>query len=134
MLTLSLDRLRRVPRLKFTDLLSNTDLDAIDLALVRIAGAQCSGSPTIRCLYDMTDIQALAVPQSRFAERASKPAIGNLLRVVVAPLWAGDGFGGSYRSGRSVWSHSQPIIVATLDEAYDLLDIVVPRFEPLPAP
>ena len=40
----------------------------------------------------MRDVQALAVPQSRFAYRASRPAIGDMMRIVVAPPWAGRGF------------------------------------------
>jgi hypothetical protein len=134
MFTLSFERLRRVLCLKFTGLLTNEDLDAIDPALVCVAGAQSAASPAVRCLYDMSEIQAIAVPQSRFIERASKPAIGDLMRIVVAPPWAGEGFGASYCSARSMWSYAQPIIVATLADAYALLDIVVPCFEPLPTP
>jgi hypothetical protein len=131
MFTLSLERLHRVLRLKFTGLLTNDDLDRIDPTLVRVAGAEDAG-PDMRCLFDLTGIEALAVPQSRFAERAAKPAIGGMLRVVVAPPWAGEDFGSSYRSARSLWSHAQPIVVATTAEAYRLLDIVAPRFEPAP--
>lgn len=106
MFTLSFEHLRRVLCLKFTGLLTNEDLDAIDPALVCVAGAQSVASPAVRCLYDMSEIQAIAVPQSRFIERASKPAIGDLTRIVVA----------------------------TLADAYALLDVVVPCFEPLPTP
>lgn len=134
MLALSFERLRRILCLRFTDLLTNDDLDAIDLALLRTAAEHGTGDRDIRCLYDMTEIRAIAIPQSRFAERASKPAIGDLMRVVVAPPWAGDGFGESYRSARCVWPHAQPIIVGTLVEAYALLGIAIPRFEPLPTP
>jgi hypothetical protein len=131
MFTLSLEPLHRVLRLRFTGLLTNDDLDRIDPALVRMAGAE-QGVPGMRCLFDLTGIEALAVPQTRFAERAAKPAIGGMMRVVVAPPWAGEDFGGSYRSARSLWSHAQPIVVGTLDEAYRLFDVVAPRFEPAP--
>jgi hypothetical protein len=75
MFTLSFDRLRGVLRLKFTDFLINVDLDAIDLILVRIAGAQKPGDPGFRCLYDMSEIGAVAVPQSASPSvRASPPS------------------------------------------------------------
>lgn len=134
MFTMSFERLRRVLCLTFTDLLTNEDLDAIDPALVCVAGAQGAGGPAVRYLYDMSEIKAVAAPQSRFVERASKPAIGDVIRIVVVPPWSGESFGETYRSARGVWSHAQPIMVATLAEAYVLLDIVAPRFEPLPMP
>jgi hypothetical protein len=114
--------------------LTNEDLDAIDPVLVYVTGAQSAARPAVRCLDDMSEIQAVAVSQSRFIERASKPAIGGLVRAVVVPPSAGVGFGETCRSPGSVWSQAQPIIVATLTEAYALLDIVAPRFETLPAP
>jgi hypothetical protein len=134
MLTLSFDRRHGVARLKFTGLLTHDDLDMIDPLLVGVAGgAHGAIGPNMRCLYDMTDVSALMVPQKRFAERASKPAIGNMMRIVVAPPWAGESFGESYRLARGLWSHDQPTIVESLDEAYALLGVVLPHFEPLRA-
>lgn len=79
----------------------------------------------------MTEVETLAVPQSRLAERASKPAIGDMMRVVVAPPWAGPEFGQSYRQAQSLWLHKQPIVVGNLVEAYTLLAIAGVRFEPV---
>jgi hypothetical protein len=132
MFTLSLDRLQWVLRLKFSGLFTAEDLDAIDPALVRFLGTVGGARQGIRGLYDMTEVQALAVPQTRFAEWAGKPAIGNPMRVVSAPPWAGEEFGQTYRQARSMWSHAQPIIVGTLPEAYAFLGVLAPRFEPLP--
>ena len=119
MFTMSFERLRRVLCLKFTGLLANEDLDAIDPASVCVAGAQSkhrSGS---------------SMP---LQQRASKPSSAAWCGLVVAPPWAGQGYGESYRWAHNVRSHAQPIIVATLADAYALLDIVIPCFEPLPTP
>jgi hypothetical protein len=134
MFTLSFERFHGVVRLKFTGLLTHHDLDMIDPVLVGLAGgAYAAIGSTMRCLYDMTEVSAVMVPQKRFAERASKPAIGNMMRIVVAPPWAGESFGESYRLARGLWSHDQPTIVESLDEAYALLGVVIPHFEPLRA-
>lgn len=134
MLTLSFDRRHGVARLKFTGLLTGDDLDMIDPVLVGMAGGAYGAiGPNMRCLYDMSHVNAILVPQKRFAERASKPAIGNMMRVVVAPPWAGERFGESYRSARGLWPHDQPMIVESLDEAYSLLSVVLPQFELLSA-
>ena len=132
MFTSSFDRRHGIARLKFAGLLTHDDLDMIDPVLVDMAGGAhgALGSP-IRCLYDMTEVSAVMVSQKRFQERASKPAIGNMMRIVVAPPWAGEHFGESYRSARGVWAHDQPTIVESLDEAYALLGVVLPDFEPL---
>lgn len=134
MLALSFDRRHGVACLKFTGLLTHDELDMIDPLLMGVAGgAHGAIGSSVRCLYDMTDVSALMVPQKRFAERASKPAIGNMMRVVVAPPWADEAFGESYRAARGLWPHDQPMIVESLDEAYALLGVAVPHFEPLQA-
>jgi hypothetical protein len=129
--TLSFDRLHRILRLKFTDLLTAEDLDKIDPRLLSFLGSQGVVGLNARCLYDMTEVSTLIVPQRRFVVRASKPAIGNMMRVVVAPSWAGATFGESYRSARGLWSHDQPTIVESLDAAYALLEVSLPNYEPL---
>jgi hypothetical protein len=88
-------------------------------------------APEVRGLFDMTEVQALAVPQSRFAVRAGKPAVGDLMRVVAAPSWAGEEFGRSYREAQSIWPRAQPLVVGSLLEAYALLGMVEPAFEAL---
>ena len=120
----------RILRLKFGAVLTREHLAATDRVLIGFLGGQ-NDTTGIRGLYDMRDVQVLAVPQRRFADRASRSAIGDMMRIVVAPPWAGDDFGQSYRHAQTKWSHAQPIIVGTLVEAYALLGVVTPRFEPV---
>jgi hypothetical protein len=128
MFSLSFEPLHKVLRLDFTGLSTTQDLKAIDRAVVRFLGGFDRVGEGIRSLYDMTEVAALAVPHTRFEQRASKRAIGNLERIVVAPPWAGEDFGASYRKGRELWRHVQPIIVRTLAEAHGLLNLLEPRF------
>jgi hypothetical protein len=131
MVSLSFERVHRVLGLTFSGVFMAEDLEAIDPALLRVLGAANHEGRQVRGLFDMTGVEALAVPQSRFAERASKPAIGDMMRVVVAPPWAGAEFGQSYRQAQSVRQHKQPIIVGSLAEAYTVLAITGARFEPV---
>jgi hypothetical protein len=100
--SLSFEWFHRVLRFTFSGLFTTDGLDAIDPALVHFLAALSHDRQSVRYLFDMAQ-QALAVSQARFQERTSKSAIGDLMRVVVAPSWAGADFGRSYRqaSGRT---------------------------------
>lgn len=118
-------------RLTFSGVFTTEDLQTVDPLLVEyVAAGRLAGLET-RSLFDMTRIEALGVPQSRFAERASKPAIGDTMRVVVAPAWAAAEFGQSYRNARSVWPHRQPIVVRNMAEAYAILGVTGMEFDPV---
>jgi hypothetical protein len=120
----------KVLRLTFSGSLTTDDVDAIDPLIARVMVERNCVHQGVRTLYDMRALEALAVPSSRFAERAGLPPIGKLTRVVVAPPWANGGdFGRSYRDAQAVYSHSQPTIVPTLLDAYRLLSVVDPDFQ-----
>jgi hypothetical protein len=51
------------------------------------------------------------------------------MRVVVAPPFAGDDFGNGYREQQRAVHGTEPLIVATLKEAYVLLALDNPKFE-----
>ncbi len=131
MFVLAVERGQRVLRFTFSGVFTTGDLDAIDRTLIDFLAGEGAVYECLRCLYDMTDVTALAVPKSRFGLRARTPPIGNVQRVVVKPLGAGEDFGQSYREEESLSSHSQPVIVPTLGDAYDLLGLVDPCFEAL---
>ena len=117
--------------LTFAGQLTTDDLNAIDPLIVGLTAGRNGVSDGVRILYDMTAIEALAVPSSRFAERAGLAPIGKLMRVAVAPPWANaTNFGPSHRDGQSLHTHPQPILVLTLPDAYRLLSLVDPHFEP----
>jgi hypothetical protein len=131
MLSLSFERFHRVLCFTFSGLFTSDDLDSIDPTLVRALAGLDHGRGNVRCLFDMTQVEALAVSQARFRERAAKPAIGGLTRVVVAPPWAGGDFGQSYREAQAIWPHTQPIVVSNLNEAFTRLEIGEADFGPI---
>jgi CheY-like chemotaxis protein len=124
MLSFSYDRVHRVVRLDFADLFTSEDLNSIDPLLIELLGRE-SQPETIRVLYNMTAVKALAVSQPLFAQRAARPAIGDVERVVAAPPWATiANFGSSYRAAQSLFRHPQPTIVPTLADAVGMLSLV----------
>ena len=128
----SYDQVHNVLRLDFEGPFTTADLDGIDPAIIGLLKEQ--NRSEVRVLYDMTHIEALAVPQLRFAQRARLAPIGKSMRVVVAPPWASHGFGKSYRDAQQFSAHSQPLIVRRLLEAYRVLALVDPKFQPRTGP
>jgi hypothetical protein len=132
MFTLFFDRASEVLLARFTGIFTTEDFVNYDAALLHFLSND--GQPfadRVRGLCDYSAIEAIAVPQSRIAEQASRPPIVKRLRVVVAPRSAGDGFGDSYRRHQRIAADSEPVVVATLAEAYALLGLENPHFEPV---
>ncbi len=129
MVSLSFEPVHRVLCLTFSGVFATEDLDSIDPHLIRFLGTVSPKDRQVRAIFDMTKVEALAVSQPRFVERAGKPAIGDMMRIVVAPPWAAEEFGQSYRRAQSLWPHKQPAIVNSLAEAYAILGIAKARFE-----
>lgn len=128
----SYDQVHNVLRLDFEGPFTTADLDAIDPAIIGLLKEQ--NRSKVRVLYHMTHIEALAVPQLRIALRARSAPIGKSMRVVVAPPWASHGFGKSYRDAQQFSAHSRPLIVPRLLEAYRVLALVDPKFQPRTGP
>lgn len=85
----------------------------------------------MRGLFDLSLVEAVAIPASKFAERAGQSPILRGLRVVVAPRNAGGDLGQTYRKQQRIAAGSEPVVVATLHDAYALLGLGEPRFEPV---
>lgn len=132
MLHPSFEPTANVVRLTFSGSLTIDDVDAIDPLISSVMVEHSSANQGVRMLYDMSAVEALSVPSSRFAQRAGQASVGKLIRVVVAPAWAtSENFGSSYRTAQSLYAHAQPIIVPTLLHGYRLLSLEDPDFQPL---
>lgn len=128
-MAVAFDRTHKVLRLEFAGLFTPEDVDSIDVAVVEFLGGAGRDQGPVRLLYDMTEVTALAVPTTRFAERARLPAVGGLERIVVAPRDAGPEFGTTYREEGLRSGTAQPVIVRSRKEAYRLLSMIKPNFE-----
>ncbi len=125
MLRLAFDRKNRVLQITVSGIFASEDLDEIDNAIVEFVAHHGQ----VRGIYDYSDVEAAAVPDSRLAERAQQPSAIEQ-RVVVASLVMGEKARIYARYQREA-GQSQPVIVGNLDEAYAFLDLRNPRFEPV---
>lgn len=132
MLSLFYERRYNVIMTKVTGVLSSEDLDAHDLAVLLFLAGLFAGERPVRALYDFSAVEALAVPISRINQRGQLPAIIEGQRVVVAPPGAA-GAEWVTRLGEQRRSAGLRLatIVETLEEAYRVLGLDNPQFDPV---
>jgi hypothetical protein len=130
MFTLWFDRPSEVLLARFTGVFTTEDFTNYDAAMIHFLGTQGPrATERWRTLCDLSAIEAIAVPESRLAEQGSHPPIVSQIRVVVAPPFADEGFGSGYREQQRAVHGTEPVIVATLKDAYGLLGLDDPKFE-----
>jgi hypothetical protein len=128
MFTLSFERSHQVLMVRVGGIFASNDMTELDDAVIRFLSRQHDDA-SVRGLYDFTEVQAIAVPASKFAERGLRPPIVRGLRILVAPAGASEGFGRSFGNQQRTAGNSEPVVVATLAEAYALLGLDNPYFE-----
>ena len=126
MLKLAFDRKNRVLQVSVSGIFASEDMDELDNAVVEFVARH----GPVRGIFDYSEVDAIAVPDSRLAERAQQPeAIEE--RVVVASHVMGGERARTYARYRREANQKHPMIVDSLAEAYDVLDLRNPRFEPV---
>lgn len=126
MLKLAFDRKNRVLHVAVSGIFASEDMDELDNAVIEFVARH----GPVRGIFDYSEVEAIAVPDSRLAERAQQPeAIEQ--RVVVASHVMGGERARTYARYRREASQKHPMIVSSLDEAYDFLGLRNPRFEPV---
>lgn len=126
MLSLAFDRKNRVLRVAISGIFASEHMDELDHAVVEFVARHGQ----VRGIFDYSDVEAIAVPDSRLAQRAQQPSAIQL-RVVVASRVMGGERARTYARYRREAGQKQAAIVGSLDEAYALLDLRNPRFEPV---
>jgi hypothetical protein len=126
MLILAYDRRYRVLRVTVSDIFSSEDMEEMDTAMVQFVARH----GPVRGIFDYTDVVAFAVPDSRLAERAQQPSAIQQ-RIVVASRVSGGERARTYGRYRREAGQREATIVGSLDEAYALLGLRNPRFEPV---
>jgi hypothetical protein len=120
------ERRHNVVMTRITGVLSSQDIGDHDRALLNFL----AGKEGVRGLYDLSLVDALAVPISKINQRGQRPAIIEGMRVVVAPpAAAGLDFAIRIADQLRAAGHREPLIVETLGEAYRLLELDNPQFE-----
>jgi hypothetical protein len=127
MLNLAFDRKNRILRVTVSGIFASEDLDALDHAVLEFVGREGQ----VRSIYDFTAIEAFAVPHSRMILRAQQPAIVSEQRVLVAPPVVGVEASQAFSRHQREVGERGLVIVADLEEAYAVLRLRNPQFEPV---
>jgi hypothetical protein len=126
MLNLAFDRRHRVLRVTISGIFGSEDLDELDHATIEFVARYGQ----VRGIFDYTDVAAIAVPDSRLAERAQQPSAIQQ-RVVVSSRVTGGERARTYARYRREANQREATIVGSLEEAYAVLGLRNPRFEPV---
>ncbi|UYN96127.1 MAG: hypothetical protein KIT25_04045 [Enhydrobacter sp.] len=126
MFTLWFERRQRVLLVRISGVMSSQDFETHDRNVLTFLAREGA----VRGLYDFSAVDAVAVPISKVMQRGQAPSI-IADRVIVAPRAAGEEFARTIRDQQRLAGHREPIIVPTLGEAYALLDLDNPLFEPI---
>lgn len=128
MLDLAFERAHRVLLARFHGIFEPDDLHRLDEAvrdLVRQHGP-------VRGLLDFTDVTLIAVPETLLRFRSRLPQISpGQMRVIVAPQDQVFALAVAYGAQQQDFGNVRPLVVRTLDEAYEALALEQPHFMPL---
>jgi len=127
MLRLAFDRKNRVLRVSVSGIFASEDLEACDHAVIEFIAREGQ----VRGIYDYSAVEAFALPQSRIIQRAQQPAIVREERVMVASRAAGDEALRDYSRYQTEAGERESLIVDNLEEAYAVLRLRNPHFEPV---
>jgi hypothetical protein len=100
-------------------------MDEVDLTVIEFVARQGQ----VRCIFDYTEVEAFAVPESLMARRAQQPLIVREQRVIVASRVAGGEAARVYVRYQREAGQREAAIVDNLEDAYLLLRLRNPRFE-----
>lgn len=127
MLTLAFDRANRVLRVTVDGIFASPEMEELDRSVIAFLARE----GPVRGIYDYSDVDAFAVPRTRLVQRAQQPAIVRDQRVIVASrAMGGDGARAFGRYQREA-GQKDAAVVYSLEEAYAVLDLKQPRFEPV---
>lgn len=127
---LAIERKHRVLRAKATGIIASQDLVDLDNASIAILSRDeaVEGAP-YRGLYDFSELAAMAVPQTTAAARGSRKAIVRGQRVMVQSRAVSCNAMEAFVQSQKLAGDNLLVVVDSVDEAYDLLDLDSPNFE-----
>jgi hypothetical protein len=121
MFTLAFERTQRVLLARFVSILSSEDFVQFDAAVM----AFVTREGLVRCLLDLSGVEAVAVPHTFFAGRGRAP-------VIVAPHLEAYDLARAYASRQREFGNIEPRVVLSMWDAYRLLGLALPDFQPIP--
>ena len=128
MYILAFDGRHKVLKTTIVGVLSSDLLGALDQAVV---GFTALHGPN-HGLIDLTQLDAIAVPISRLASRGRQPQVSpGWERVIVAPRTDLREWSSIFCEFQSMAGHRPPFVVSSMEEAYRVLSLTDPVFEPV---
>ncbi|MDP1963880.1 MAG: hypothetical protein Q8K93_16945 [Reyranella sp.] len=128
MLTLLVDRLAMILMARFHGMFVSEDIAALDAFVPRFV--QSEGP--VRGIFDFTDVAVVAVPMTRFVERARRPEqVPGTKRIIVAPDPLMFGMAHKFQSHQELSGNTAPQVVRSLEEAYAAMEVTGQNFEPI---
>jgi hypothetical protein len=127
---LAFERTHRVLRAKAAGVVATQDLLDLDMALIAfLAREETADRPSIRGLYDFSEVAAIAVPQTKVAERGSRSAIVRGQRVIVQSRTLACSLVETFVQSQRLAGDNLLAVVDSPDHAYALLGLNAPHFE-----
>jgi len=132
MIKLLFEPAHRVLMVQVTEVFSSQDIAHSDQAVIAfLARHETPEAAPVRAIYDYSGITALAVPASRMAERSRHPAIVHDKRVLVVRNAVEPGYARAFAEQQKIAGYMEPAVVERLSDAYVLLGLDCPHFEPV---
>lgn len=129
MLALFFERRHNLLLVRLSDRLVSDDLARLDTTVRALVARQGLS----RALVDFTDVATIEIDTAEFVSRSQRAAIlTSQERVYVAPRPDLFGLGRMFSTYQKIGGNREPLVVRTIEEAYKLLELVDPQFEPLP--
>ena len=131
MFTLFFDHTHRVLLSCFTGTFTLDEIAQCDRAVMLTLGRE----GPVRGIIDLTEVDAVDIPEDRLRERAQQPPMAaGQERIFVATSPSALAFAHSYAAIQRAFGSVDLRIVGTRSEAYRLLGLHQPTFEPLQLP
>lgn len=129
--TMQFDSLNRVLMARVEGVLTLSDVIGINAD----AALFVERESVVRFLLDLSAVDVIDIPQAVFVERArQRAALPVEDRVCVASTPLVFGMARLYAAHQGLTGNREPIIVGSMDEAYQTLNLVDPEFRPLQTP
>src|SRR4029450_4551926 len=127
---LAFERTHRVLKAKAEGVIATQDLLDLDIALIAfLAREETADRPSIRGLYDFSEVAALAVPQTKAAERGRLPPVLRGHRVMVQSQTLACSLVETFVQSQRLAGDNHLVVVNSLDEANALLGLNAPNLE-----
>jgi hypothetical protein len=127
---LAFERSHRVLAATATGVIATQDLLDLDTALIAfLAREEIADQSSIRGLYDFSKVAAIAVPQTKAAERGNRSAILRGQRVMVLSRTLACGVAETFVQSQRLAGDTLLSVVDSLDDAHALLGLNAPEFE-----